>query len=102
MVSRSRARCSFTEAGVRATLDEFDPLWAEHFPAELACIVQILVERVDVTESGISLRLRTEGLTSLVAALPNMSPGGRVLTVHIPLAIRNLANEPLVSQPSVC
>lgn len=58
-----------TEAEVREALHRLDPLWEELFPAEQARIVQLLVERVDVGESGIAIRLRTEGLTSLVEDL---------------------------------
>jgi site-specific DNA recombinase len=58
-----------TEADVRDALNELDPVWDELFPAEQARIVQLLVDRVDVGESGISIRLRTDGLTSLVQDL---------------------------------
>ena len=60
---------AITEAEVREALHELDPVWEELLPAEQARIVQLLVERVEVGESGISLRLRTEGLTSLVRDL---------------------------------
>ena len=36
-------------------------------PAEQARIVQSLVERVDMRRDGADIRLRTEGLTSLIA-----------------------------------
>src|SRR3954454_21842407 len=68
---------SVTEAEVRTALADLDPLWDELFPAEQARIVQLLVERVDIAESGISLRLRTEGLTSLVADLRAAAPQRR-------------------------
>ncbi len=58
-----------TEAEVRQALERLDPLWDELFPAQQARIVQLLVERVDVGLDGIDIRLRTEGLTSLVADL---------------------------------
>ncbi|MBA3520345.1 MAG: recombinase family protein, partial [Rhizobiales bacterium] len=48
---------------------DLDPLWDELFPAEQARIVQLLVERVDITGQSASIRLRTEGLTSLVRDL---------------------------------
>ena len=54
---------------MREALHELDPVWDELFPAEQAHIIQLLVERVDVAEGGISIRLRTEGLTSLVQDL---------------------------------
>jgi DNA invertase Pin-like site-specific DNA recombinase len=55
-----------TEAEVRDALHQLEPLWNELFPAEQARIVQLLVERIDVGEQGISIRLRSEGLASLV------------------------------------
>jgi hypothetical protein len=58
-----------TESEVREALERFDSMWDELFPAEQARIVQLLVERVDVGVDGIDIRLRTEGLASLVADL---------------------------------
>jgi hypothetical protein len=57
------------EADVREALHRLDPLWDELFPAEQARIVQLLVERVDVSPDGADIRLRTAGLTNLVADL---------------------------------
>ena len=54
---------------MREALERLDPLWDELFPAEQARMVQILVERVDVGLDGVDIRLRTEGLASLVADL---------------------------------
>jgi DNA invertase Pin-like site-specific DNA recombinase len=53
------------ENDVRAALIEFEPLWAELFPAEQARIIELLVERVDISLAGIDLHLRIDGLTSL-------------------------------------
>jgi site-specific DNA recombinase len=66
-----------TEAQVREALQRFDPLWDELFPAEQARIVQLLVERVDVSPEGADIRLRTEGLTNLVADLRAVRPESR-------------------------
>ena len=44
-------------------------VWNELFPAEQARIVQLLVERVDVQEEALQVRVRAEGLASLVAEL---------------------------------
>ena len=60
---------SLTEADVREALARLDPLWDELFPAEQARLVQLLVERVDVAEDGLAIRLRTDGLRSLAADL---------------------------------
>jgi DNA invertase Pin-like site-specific DNA recombinase len=58
-----------TEAEVRDALDRFDPLWDELFPAEQARIVRLLVDRVDVTATGVDIRLRVEGLGALFAEI---------------------------------
>jgi site-specific DNA recombinase len=58
-----------TERQVRDELHRFDALWAELFPAEQARIVQLLVQRVDISERGADITLRVEGLASLVQDL---------------------------------
>lgn len=63
-----------TEADVREALERLDPLWDELFPAEQARIVQLLVERIDISTEGADIRLRTQGLTSLVADLGTIQP----------------------------
>jgi site-specific DNA recombinase len=60
-----KAGTSLSENDIRSALVEFEPLWAELFPAEQSRIVELLVERVDVSPTGIDLRLRVDGLTSL-------------------------------------
>jgi len=72
-----KANPGLTEADVREAIHRFDPLWDELFPAEQARIVQLLVARVDVGMDGADIRLRTEGLTSLVADLRAIKPGSR-------------------------
>ena len=47
---------------------------AELFPAEQTRIVQLLVERADLHEDGIELRLRAEGLVSLAGELHSTRP----------------------------
>ena len=54
------------ENAVRGALTQLDSLWDELFPAEQARIVQLLVERVDIGLGGLDVRLRVDGLTSLV------------------------------------
>lgn len=60
---------SISESEIREVLVQLDPLWNELFPAEQARIIQLLVERVDIAVDGISIRLRTAGLGSLVSDL---------------------------------
>jgi site-specific DNA recombinase len=66
-----------TENDVRDALHRLDPLWTELFPAEQARVIQLLVERVDVAPDGADIRLRTEGLTKLVADLAAIKPQAR-------------------------
>jgi hypothetical protein len=47
----------------------FAAVWNELFPAEQARIVQLLVERVDVQENALEVRIRARGLSSLVGEL---------------------------------
>lgn len=55
-----------TERQVGDELRRFDALWSELFPVEQARIVQLLVVRIDLSEEGADITLRTEGLASLV------------------------------------
>jgi site-specific DNA recombinase len=65
------------ETDVREALERLNPLWNELFPAEQARIVQLLVERVDVSLDGVDIRLRTEGLANLVTDLRAINPESR-------------------------
>jgi site-specific DNA recombinase len=58
-----------TEREVTVLLADFATVWNELFPAEQARIVQLLVERVQVQENALEVRIRAEGLVSFVAEL---------------------------------
>lgn len=60
-----------TERHVRDDLQRFDDLWSELFPAEQARLVQLLVERVEISEKGADITLRVEGLTAVLNELRN-------------------------------
>jgi site-specific DNA recombinase len=57
------------ERDVVKTITDLAPLWDELFPAEQARIVRLLVERVDLATDGMQVRLRAEGLHTLVEEL---------------------------------
>ncbi len=57
------------ERDVVKTVTDFAPLWDELFPAEQARIVRLLVERVELGPSGLRVKLRAEGLQTLVQEL---------------------------------
>ena len=58
-----------TEHAVKEALDQLDPLWDELFPVEQARIIHLLVDRVEIGAGGATVRLRLEGLASLVRDL---------------------------------
>ena len=60
---------AITEREVTILLADFAAVWRELFPAEQTRVVQLLVERVDVREDALEVRVRAEGLASLVAEL---------------------------------
>jgi len=75
-----RARLSdngITEAEVRAALLNLDPLWDELFPAEQTRILQLLVDRVDVHPDGLDVKLRIDGLQTVVTDLRAGQPERR-------------------------
>ena len=65
----ARPESAVPEREVVETITAFAPLWDELFPAEQARIVRLLVERVDLAPDGMAVRLRAEGLQTLVAEL---------------------------------
>jgi DNA invertase Pin-like site-specific DNA recombinase len=54
---------------VTESLKQIDAIWEELFPAEQARILQLLVEWLEVGAEGIDLRLRAEGLPSVIAEM---------------------------------
>jgi len=67
--SKREGEDEITEREVTVLLADFATVWNELFPAEQARIVQLLVERVDVQEEALEVRIRAEGLASLVGEL---------------------------------
>jgi site-specific DNA recombinase len=67
--ARREADDEITEREVTVLLADFATVWNELFPAEQARIAQLLVARVDVREDALEVRIRTEGLVSLVGEL---------------------------------
>jgi site-specific DNA recombinase len=58
-----------TEREVIEALERLDPVWEELFPGEQTRIVHLLVERVEVGPEGLAVRLRSDGIRSLVAEI---------------------------------
>jgi site-specific DNA recombinase len=69
IVARTMRSAGLPAATVREALADFDRIWDELFPGEQARLVRLLVERVDVHEDGIRVRLKTEGLRNVIQDL---------------------------------
>ncbi len=63
----SAARSGLTENDVASALATFDSFWDNLFPAEQDRTARLLIERVVISKEGMSLDLRTSGLSSLVS-----------------------------------
>jgi DNA invertase Pin-like site-specific DNA recombinase len=61
---------------VREALADFDRVWNELFPVEQARLVRLLVERVDINDHGVRVRLKTEGMRSVVHELQGTAIAG--------------------------
>ena len=58
-----------TEQEVADSLRKLDPIWDELYPAEQIRIIQLLVEKVTVNTDGMDIRIRTDGVHSLISEL---------------------------------
>jgi site-specific DNA recombinase len=65
----ARQENELPEREVIKTITDFEPLWDELFPAEQARIVRLMVERIDLAPDSFHVRLRAEGLQTLVEEL---------------------------------
>lgn len=70
LADEQAAQCEpFSERDVVDALSSLDPIWDHLFPDEQARVVQLLVKQVDVYPGRAELRIRADGLDSLVAEL---------------------------------
>lgn len=60
-----------TEKQVADALGKVDGIWENLYPGEQERLIQLMVERLDVSENGIDLRLRADGLTGVVRSVWN-------------------------------
>lgn len=51
------------------TLQSIEPAWDELFPAERARIIQLLVERVTVSPTGLRIDMKTAGMRELILSV---------------------------------
>lgn len=68
-----------TQNDVIESLTKLDPVWEELFPLEQRRIVRLLVEKVIITTDGIDVRIRADGLHSLIQELRDTTKEAEIL-----------------------
>jgi site-specific DNA recombinase len=68
-----RTSSKLTEGEVRASLADFDEVWAELFPAEQRRIASLLMDRVVVFPNKVDVHLMISGFTTLVAEMKGLA-----------------------------
>ena len=65
-ISLTASNSGMRVADVRAALGEVSSLWDKLFPAERERLLHLLVEQVTIYEDGIKLKVKTNGMKSLI------------------------------------
>jgi site-specific DNA recombinase len=75
VASRCKAYQSIniTEQDVSAAFSNVESFWQDLFPVERNRLIRLLVEKVELRETGIDMELRTNGLTTLIADLAGLA-----------------------------
>lgn len=60
-----------SEREVRARLEQFSDLWKELFPGEQARLLSLLIERVDVSLTGVDITFHLDGLQTISMGTPD-------------------------------
>jgi site-specific DNA recombinase len=73
------ARCKtyqglgITEQDVAEAFSNVEIFWEDLFPVERNRLIRVLVEKVEIRETGIDLELKTNGLTTLITELAGLA-----------------------------
>ena len=73
------ARClafeetDITESDISTAFQRVETLWDDLFPVEQNRLVRLLVEKVDIRETGIDMEIKTNGLAALISDLAGLS-----------------------------
>ena len=62
-----------TERDVSEAFESIETFWEDLFPLERNRLVRLLVEKVEIRESGIDMELKTNGLTTLITELTGLA-----------------------------
>ena len=63
---------SIKERDISGAFMDMQSLWKELFPVERQRLIKLLVEKIEIRETGLELILKSHGMTSLVAELINL------------------------------
>ena len=62
-----------TEQDVSEAFSNVEIFWQDLFPVERNRLIRLLVEKVEIRETGIDMELKTNGLTTLIAELAGLA-----------------------------
>jgi hypothetical protein len=65
---------TITEEDIRESLADIFPIWRELFPAEQQRLLELILERVVLNENSLEVRVRAEGLYSLIREVNALKP----------------------------
>ena len=65
---------SITEEHIRESLADIFPIWRELFPGEQQRLLELILERVVLNENSLEVRVRAEGLYSLIREVNALKP----------------------------
>lgn len=69
---------SITEEDIRESLSDIFPIWRELFPAEQQRLLELILEKVILSEDSVEVRVRAEGLYSLIREVNALKPKSEV------------------------
>jgi len=69
----ARIKNQITEAEIASSFNAMDTFWEELFPAEQQRLIELLIQIVEVRETGLDIILKTGGISTLVMELAGIT-----------------------------
>ena len=69
----STKESGITEQDVSEAFSNVETFWKDLFPVERNRLIRLLVEKVEIRETGIDMELKTNGLTTLITELAGLA-----------------------------
>lgn len=70
---------TITEEHIRESLTDIFPIWRELFPGEQQRLLELILEKVILDENSVEVRVRVEGLYSLIREVNALKPKNEVV-----------------------